>query len=134
MEFTNIESLFEKFSCQVYKFRSLRLEDMGQGYLDLLSQLTSTPQVPVDDLRRLYGEKFFLGNGVYWAIVVDHRATGALVGNGTLYVEPSLGYGLKGHGHVEDIVVDKSHRKKGLGVKIMNFLSDLARFLGCEKT
>lgn len=134
MESCAVQSIFKKFSCGFYGFRGLGLEDMGQRYLGLLGQLTCTPEVGVEEMRRLYREKFFGGNGVYWVVVVEHRATGELVGNGTLYVEPCFGDGLKAHGHVEDIVVDKSHRKKGLGVKIMNFLSDLAKFLGCEKT
>jgi glucosamine-phosphate N-acetyltransferase len=36
-------------------------------------------------------------------------------------------------GHIEDVVVDSSGRVKQLGKKVINFLTDHARSIGCYK-
>lgn len=69
----------------------------------------------------------------YIIVIVEHIETHELVGNGTLFLEPkfltnSISRSL---GHVEDIVVKSSHRKKGLGKKIMGMLTEVAKVTNC---
>jgi|TARA_R110000824_G_scaffold175084_1_gene353369 glucosamine-phosphate N-acetyltransferase len=57
----------------------------------------------------------------------------SLVATGTLLVEEKLTYGSARMGHIENILVDPSYRKKGYGRKIVEHLVQIAQDKNCYK-
>ncbi len=56
-----------------------------------------------------------------------------VVGTATLLVQRNLSHGGKPYGHIENVVVDNSYRGKGVGLKLLKYLINIAREEGCYK-
>ena len=52
---------------------------------------------------------------------------------GSIFIEKKFIHNLGSVGHIEDIVVNKNHRKKGLGKMIINKLTEYAKEQKCYK-
>ncbi|KAI3471936.1 hypothetical protein Pfo_028624 [Paulownia fortunei] len=59
--------------------------------------------------------------------------SGKIVATGSVFIEKKFIRNCGKVGHIEDVVVDSSVRGKHLGKKIIGFLSDHARAMGCYK-
>lgn len=66
-------------------------------------------------------------------VVEDRERNGGLVGSATLLIERKLLRDAGLVGHVEDVVVDKTVRGKGIGEGLVKRLVDIAREKGCYK-
>ena len=55
------------------------------------------------------------------------------VGTGTLLIQLNLSHGGKPTAHIENVVVHKEHRKKGIGKKLINHLIQEAKNKKCYK-
>lgn len=56
-----------------------------------------------------------------------------IIGSGTLIVQKNLSHKGMPYGHIENIVVDTNHRKKGIGKKIVLHIIEKAKKAGCYK-
>ncbi|EYU17479.1 hypothetical protein MIMGU_mgv1a016916mg [Erythranthe guttata] len=65
--------------------------------------------------------------------VIEDKDLGKIVATGSVFIEKKFIRNCGKVGHVEDVVVDSSVRGKKLGKKVIEFLSDYARGVGCYK-
>ena len=56
-----------------------------------------------------------------------------LVGLGTLWIQPKYYHNNRRSGHIEDIIIDKKHRQKGLGKKLIEYIIETAINADCYK-
>ena len=66
-------------------------------------------------------------------IIVVFDVGGEIVGCGTLLIEPKMTHGGSKMGHIENIFVKYSYRKKGHGRKIVKYLTNYAKKHGCYR-
>lgn len=69
----------------------------------------------------------------YYIVVIIDPQTDQMVAHGTLVNERKFIHGGSVVGHIEDIVVSPDVRGRGLGLKLVSGLRDLATSLGCYK-
>ena len=119
------------YSDENLTFRSLESQEVNQKYMNLIAQLTNTPSVNQELQNQLANQ--LKASSLYHIIIVTDRQNNSIVGNGTLYCVPKIYNNKKRKGYVEDIVVDKNYREKGIGTKIMNILFDIGKRLNCNK-
>ena len=69
-------------------------------------------------------------NSEIWVIVDENNK---LIGSGTMIIEQKFIYNLTRLAHIEDVIIDESHRKKGLGKEIIHHLINRAKIHKCYK-
>ena len=57
-----------------------------------------------------------------------------IIACGTIFIEPKMTHGGCLMGHIENILVDKNYRNKGLGEILVKKLLDIAKKRGCYRT
>ncbi|OGF25348.1 hypothetical protein A2331_03990 [Candidatus Falkowbacteria bacterium RIFOXYB2_FULL_34_18] len=102
------------------KFRKLQLKD-EKDLLQLLPQLTNR--------QIILNAKELIRNKNCHSIVIEHEKK--VIGFGQIYVCPTPVEGY--FGIIENIIVDKSFRKMGLGKKIMEKLIEIGKKNGAKK-
>jgi len=117
-----------------YSIRKLESQDYYKGYIELLENLTA-----VQENGKIKYDQFLNTIKTMPHVYVIEN-DGIIIASGTLIVEQKIIHNLNKVGHIEDIVISKDHRKKGLGKLIVSFLTELARknmcykvILNCEK-
>ena len=108
------------------------IETIKNEYLLLLSELTLTSYIETS---------FFLENiekihqmGKIIVGVINHRSNNIeIVASGTIIIEPKIIREGKNVGHIEDIVVSKHMRGKGVSQQILYILKTIARENNCYK-
>ena len=112
-----------------YKIRLLAINDYDKGYLNLLSQLTTVGEINKDK----YEENFNKLPECHKLFIIGDITKNTIVSIGSLIIETKFIHNCGKVGHIEDIVVDRNIRGKGLGKMIVNYLSKLSNDLGCYK-
>ncbi|CAN6454107.1 unnamed protein product [Victoria cruziana] len=115
-----------------FHVRRLEVSDYEKGFIDLLSQLTVCPPVSLDEFRARFMEIEALGDD-HVVCVAENADQGRLVATGSVFVERKFVRGCGKVGHIEDVVVDSASRGMRLGKRVIGFLSDHARSVGCYK-
>lgn len=112
--------------------RPLERSDYDKGYLDLLSQLTKVGnyskikyETQFDSMKQM--------SGCHYIVVIEDTAQSKVVASATLVVEKKFIHGAVNRGRIEDVVVDKDHRKLRLGSFLLELMTTLSRELGCYK-
>jgi glucosamine-phosphate N-acetyltransferase len=121
-----------KDESEKFLLRPLKRSDLGQELLALLSELTVVGTPSSATLNRQYDVMTARGSlqSVY---VLEDIENGRLVGSGCLLKEPKFIHCCSSVGHIEDVVVARSHRGKRLGRFMIQNLVDEARDAGCYK-
>ena len=109
------------------EFRKLCVSDYQLNYLELLSQLTKTPEI----LRSEFNKFINLLNDSHqvWVLVTDNT----IIGTGTILIEQKLINNFGKVCHIEDIVIDAKYRGQGIGLKIIKHLTEIAKSQECYK-
>lgn len=114
-----------------FSLRALRLQDLGDNYFTLLGQLS------VMDIEKMSADqsaKLFRRFGDHHQIhVLEDKASGLIVGTGTLFIEDKFLRNYGKVGHIEDIVVHSDYRGYGLGKIMIEHLTKQAKIGGCYK-
>lgn len=71
--------------------------------------------------------------GCYYVVVCHERRGDAVAGAGTVFVERKFLHGSRPVGHIEDVVVSRGARGRGVGRAVVGALAAIARALGCYK-
>lgn len=90
------------------------------GYIKLLEQLS--PGDTALEVTSNITKEIFL-----------YKINSVILGTASLIVENKPTYGGSKVGHIEDVVVDEKHRRKGHGCEMMRQLIDYAAACGCRK-
>ena len=107
--------------------RYLRAEDLSSkgGFLELLSQLTTVGHISKSFLKIRLQE--LISSNRELMFVIEDVKTGRVVAAATLLLEYKFIHNAGKCGHVEDVVVDKNVRGRGLGKKIVGAVRSVHR-------
>lgn len=117
-----------------------KLTYLKNQYMGLMSELTICEELDNDVFFSKIKEINLMGK-----IIIGYKYINSLenkdqnqkqieiVGSGTIIIEPKIIRGAKSVGHVEDIVVKKSHRGKKISQSILNKLKEFAQLKNCYK-
>ena len=94
-------------------------------YIQLLSYLTSTYDLTMEDFNNNIKEIFQMG--LIIVCIIREKEGIILVGSGTIIIEPKIIHGGKSVGHIEDLVVHPQYRGKGVAQTILNMLVDYSK-------
>lgn len=110
-------------------YRLLEYTDYEKGLIELLSQLTTTGKITKEDYIKQYNMIQKNQNHKVYVLEENNK----IISCGTLLIEPKFIHNCSNVGHIEDIVVDKNTRGKGLGKKIIKFLTEESKKYNCYK-
>ncbi|WRX23643.1 GNAT domain - like 10 [Theobroma cacao] len=125
----NTNSLKEEHRFQV---RKLELSDKSKGFIELLQQLTVCDSVSDKEFEDRFKEISTYGDD-HLVCVIEDDFSGKIIATGSVFIEKKFIRNCGKVGHIEDIVVDGNARGLQLGKKIVGFLLDHARSMGCYK-
>ncbi|TPX44194.1 hypothetical protein SeLEV6574_g04644 [Synchytrium endobioticum] len=129
--------LSRNINCQLpqgYAIRPLSIHDYDHGFIQTLSQLSTTGDLTKVAFQEMY--QYMKGhNDTYFPIVVVEASTENIVGevSGEVFLERKFLHSCGKAAHIEDIVVNSSMRGKSLGKYIIEQLKHIAKETGCYK-
>ncbi|XP_057788505.1 glucosamine 6-phosphate N-acetyltransferase-like isoform X2 [Salvia miltiorrhiza] len=129
METTKSSTEEEAFEFEV---RKLEISDKRKGFVELLQQLTVCDSISDEAFDRRFEEVAEYGDD-HLICVVEDRDSGRIIATGSVLIEKKFIRNCGKVGHIEDVVVDSNIRGKHLGRKMIGFLCDHARAMGCYK-
>jgi hypothetical protein len=109
------------------------IEIIKEKYLLLHSGLTSTTYVETQFFLKNVERINQMGTIVVGVINDTSNNSFEIIASGTIIVEPKIIRGGKNVGHIEDIIVAKHMRGKGISQKILDNLNLIARENNCYK-
>lgn len=110
--------------------RKLQKEDLLNGFLQTLDSLRQTSNID----KKIIEKTFDKINSNQDQLTIVALLDGKVVGATTLLIETKFIHNGGKVGHIEDVVVDKKHQKKGIGEKMITYLLRYAKEQGCYKT
>lgn len=128
-----VEELMQKLNKEnenEYYFRFLEEGDYNKNFFELLGQLTVAEKPSYEDYVTRFREMQKLNNKI---IVVEGLDQNKIAGTITCSIELKFIRNLGSICHIEDFVVDKDHRNKKLGSKLLDLAITCAKFAGCYK-
>lgn len=108
------------------------IEKTKEQYLALLTELTSTSFIETSLFVKNIERISEIG-AIIVGIMYDSSNNIQIVASGTIIIEPKIIRECKNVGHIEDIVVTKNMRGKGISQEILNILKSIARENNCYK-
>lgn len=114
-----------------YNIRLLETHDYSNGFLECLSELTVVGEISEIKFIEQYINMTAKSKDYHIYVMTDTKDK--VIGAGTLLIERKFIHNLRPVGHIEDVVVSKNHRKKGLGEKITRHLIEKGKELDCYK-
>ena len=115
-----------------YKVIKLEITDKNKGFMELLQQLTVCDPVSDEVFQKRYEELKLYGDD-HIICVIEDVSRSKIVATGSVFIEKKFVRSCGKAGHIEDVVVDSSARGMQLGKKVIGYLADHARSIGCYK-
>lgn len=112
------------------KIRELKKEDLWNGFLTSLDSLRQASNIKKETALKIFDKI----NQNPDHIIAVAELDGKIVGSATLLLESKFIHEGGVVGHIEDVVVNKSHQGQKIGEKIIKFLLEQAENKGCYKT
>jgi glucosamine-phosphate N-acetyltransferase len=112
------------------KIRELKKDDLWNGFLASLDSLRQASNIKKETALKIFDKI----NQNPDHIIAVAELDGKIVGSATLLLESKFIHEGGVVGHIEDVVVNKSHQGKKIGEKIIKFLLEQAENKGCYKT
>jgi glucosamine-phosphate N-acetyltransferase len=109
------------------------IETIKNQYLLLLSELTSTTYIETSLFLENIEKIHQMGKIIVATIHHKSCSNIEIVASGTIIIEPKIIRNGKNVGHIEDIVVAKHMRGKGVSQQILHILKTIARENNCYK-
>lgn len=109
-----------------------KIEMIKERYLLLLSELTSTTYLETTTFLNNV-ERISKMGMIVVGVLIDSSNNIDIIACGTIIVEPKIIREGKNVGHIEDIVVAKHMRGKGISQQILDILKLIARENNCYK-
>ena len=111
------------------------VETIKEQYLVLLSELTSTSFIETSLFLKNIERISEIG-AIIVGVIIDSSNSYIdieIIASGSIIIEPKIIRGGKNVGHIEDIIVKKHFRGKGVSQKILDSLKLIAREKNCYK-
>ena len=99
----------------------------------LFSQLTTSRLLTQHQFENWFNNVHANPCFTLFGVIESKHKDPKLVGVGTLWIQPKYYRDNGKSGHIEDIIIDKEHRKKGLGKSLVKYITDYAKGKGCYK-
>ncbi|OVA09988.1 GNAT domain [Macleaya cordata] len=115
-----------------FQIRSLQISDKAKGFIELLQQLSVCHSVSDEEFEARFQDLSSNGENHLICVIEDDR-TQKIIATGCLFVEKKFLRNCGKVGHIEDVIVDSNARGMKLGQKIVEFLKERARSMGCYK-
>ena len=119
----------EKYMIKNMEIRELKNFDYYLEYFELLSQLSEIKKCSLevflfylDNIKKNNNHKIF--------VIEDNDK---IIGNITVILEQKFIRGCKKVGHIEDVVIHKDYRGKGLARKLLNYVTNYCKKNNCYK-
>lgn len=112
-------------------FRNIIPSDYDKGIIELLGELTT---INKDNITREQFSEWVNGSSnspFHYTLVLEEE--NRIIACGTILIEPKLIHDMGFVGHIEDVVVKKEYRGKGLGKEIIEKLIAIANEKKCYK-
>lgn len=109
------------------------IENIKEQYFWLLSELTKTIYIETPLFVKNIEKISKMGSIIIGYIGNPNDDNFELIASGTIIIEPKIIREGKNVGHIEDIVVSKIMRGKGIAQVILNMLKNYAREKNCYK-
>lgn len=111
--------------------RNLELQDFGHNFPDILAQLTDLGDIGLERAKEIF---FDLEKDENYKIFIIKKANDPkILGVATLFLEKKFIHCGGKVAHIEDVVVELEHRKKGFGTLLIQKCTDVAQSSGCYK-
>jgi glucosamine-phosphate N-acetyltransferase len=111
-----------------YDVRELEKGDLGEGFFEVLSNLTSANVIEKKRAEEIFDKIKNQSSYIYVAVYDDK-----IIGATTLLVEQKFIHDGGKLGHIEDVVTHKDFQGKGIGSGVMKKAIEKAKELGCYK-
>ena len=112
------------------KIRDIVESDIDNGFLESLDSLRNASDLNKDTAREIL--KKIIGNPDH--IIHVAEVDGKVVGSTTLLIEQKFIHKGGKVGHIEDVVVSKEFEGRGIGIKLVTSLLEVAKAKNCYKT
>jgi len=110
--------------------RKIQESDIDNGFLESLDSLRKASDMDRKKAKAILKKITSNPDNVIFVAAQENQIVGAT----TLLIEQKFIHDGGKVGHIEDVVVSKSHQGKGIGEKIMLYALDYAKKQGCYKT
>ena len=105
-----------------YSIREIKENDVNNSYINLLGQLSNIDNRCItQEKTKKYLDTLDSKHKIF---VIENLNTRDIVGTGTVLIEEKIIHNYGKVGHIEDIVIDYSHRNNGLGKMLLEYLTD----------
>ena len=111
------------------EIRELKLNDYELNYFELLSQLSQVTKPSKKEFEYYFNK--IISNNNHKIFVIEED--GVIVANVTIILEQKFIRGCKCICHIEDVVVHKDYRGKGIASKLLDFVKGYAQQNNCYK-
>ena len=111
------------------EIRELKLNDYELNYFELLSQLSQVTKPSKKDFENYFNK--IISNNNHKIFVIEEN--GVIVANVTIILEQKFIRGCKCICHIEDVVVHKDCRGKGIASILLDFVKGYAQQNNCYK-
>lgn len=111
------------------EIRELKLTDYELNYFELLSQLSQVTKPSKKEFEYYFNK--IISNNNHKIFVIEEN--GVIVANITIILEQKFIRGCKCICHIEDVVVHKDYRGKGIASKLLDFVKGYAQQNNCYK-
>ena len=112
------------------KIRDIVESDIDIGFLESLDSLRNTSNLDKNTAKEILKKIIENSNHIIHVAEVD----GKIVGSTTLLIEQKFIHEGGKVGHIEDVVVSKEFEGRGIGIKLVTSLLEVARVKNCYKT
>jgi glucosamine-phosphate N-acetyltransferase len=129
----NNKSKFSKkiFNYKNLEIRNLEFKDYNKKYLNLLSQLTVLDISSID--YELFKSFVLSLNNNHIVLVIEDNLKNCIIGTITILIEQKLIRNFGKVAHIEDVVIDKDFRGKGIGKLLIQEAIKIAHKNKCYK-
>ena len=110
--------------------RKISESDLENGFLESLDNLRQTSNLEQNSVRNILKKILENENHIIHVAELD----GKIVGSTTLLIEQKFIHEGGFVGHIEDVVVNKEFEGRGIGMKLVLSLLDIAKEKKCYKT
>ena len=112
------------------KIRDIVESDIDNGFLESLDSLRNASDLNKDTARDILKKIIVNPDHIIHVAEVD----GKVVGSTTLLIEQKFIHKGGKVGHIEDVVVSKEFEGRGIGIKLVTSLLEVAKAKNCYKT